>query len=259
MAVTVNPVFGSFNYAANNCELIEWNDDYQVRQAVASIPRSHRARNRAGFSAPRAIRATGRIGLNTWQTRDDLRAAEDAFQSAHLPLGLAVSYQKLYRDTDRYIQAETARLTWGDTGLLWKDFTVEWVCPDPFWYATAAEATDTWAAPATGGTRTITNGGSVFTHPIFTITMNSGGTLALSLTNTSIADHRSFSLNGTVGGGDVIGVDCDAQTVTLNGSNKMSFLSGSFFRLAPGANVLTLSLSGPTLTSILTNFTKRWI
>lgn len=253
MPVTVSPTFGPYVYG-DDATIEEWTDEPTFRSAVTPVPRSDIARAQDGQLGPRIISARGVIGPDGGGSREQLRTIEDAFRWAHRP-----GYRTLYRDSDRYLRAEVRRLTCGaDEGFSWMPFAVEWEAADPFWYATAAEAPDTWNTPANGNTHGVTNSGSATALPIFTITVSATGDLTLTLTNTTTG--KSCTVTALpVTNGQALVIDCAAQTVKLAGTNKLRYFSGSFFLLDPGANTLSLALSGVTLTSIATVYTKRWL
>lgn len=253
MPVLVQPTFGDFDYEANGATVEEWTADPSFRGAVTPIPRSDVSRAQDGQLGPRRITARGVIGPDGGGTRDDLRTIEDAFSWAHRP-----GYRALYRDSDRFLLAEVRRLTLGaDEGLSWMPFSVEWEAADPFWYATAADS-DTWNTPAGGNTRDLDNEGSATALPIFTITVSATGNLTLTLTNSTTGKSCGVAAL-PVTSGQVLVIDCAAQTVKLAGTNKLSYFSGNFFVLDPGTNTLTLALSGVTLSSIASAWTKRWL
>jgi phage-related protein len=253
MPVTVQPVFGGFDYEASGATVEEWTGDPAFRGAVTPVPRSDVSRAQDGNLGPRRITARGIIGPDGGGTRDQLREIEDAFNWAHRP-----GYRQLFRDSDRFLTAEVRRLTLGaDEGFSWMPFSVEWEAADPFWYATAAD-TDTWSTPADGNTRDLDNDGSATARPSFTVTVGSDGDLTLTLTNSTTG--QAFTVTALpVTSGQALVIDCAAQTVKLAGTNRLSYFSGKFFALDPGTNTLTLALSGVTLSSIGSSWTTRWL
>lgn len=255
MPLTIQPQFGSFIYASNGCQVEAMSQDGSVRGSVSNPTRSNIAAKKDGYLAPALVSLQGRIGVDGGGTRDTLRTYEDAFRYAHRP-----GYRKLYRDSDRYCVAEVESMTLGeDNGLLSVPYTLRFRAADPYWYDEAGAATDVWSSPTNGSSRGVTNGGSADVRPVFTFLFASTGTLILSFTNTTISGENAFSLGGAITSGDSLVVDCANQTVKLNGANKMSYFAGYFFKLDPGSNTLSLALSGVTLTSISTAFTKRYI
>jgi hypothetical protein len=252
MPISVQPVFGEYSYDPD-ATIEEWTDEPTLRGGVSAALRSDIGRAEGGYLGPRRISARGVIGPDGGGSRDELRAIEDAFRWAH-----RTGYRVLQRDGDRYVTAEVRRVTLGaDQGYSWMPFAVEWEAADPYWYSTSTDD-DLWTGPTNGGTRPIANAGSAATPAVFTIIVASGVELTLTLTNSTTG--QSFTLTELpVAGGDELVVDCGAQTVELEGVNRMRYFSGSFWHLAPGSNTITLALSGVTLTSIETELRQRWL
>lgn len=256
MSLTIQPVYGTYDYEAQGAYIEELTVDDTYTDPGVEMPRSDVGVTAASFLRPRGVSLRGLIALDGGGTRDALRVCEDAFHAAHRP-GVA---KALYRDNDRFLMAQVTDRSFGpDTGLSAIPFSVRFKAVDPFWYASAPEAQDTWATPANAATRTITNGGAVYAAPLFTFTASSTGTISLTLTNA--ANGLSFGLTGSLTNGDVVLVDTAARLVKKNGALAQSLFSfpGTFFGLEPGANLLTLALAGVTLASIKTDYTKRWL
>lgn len=195
MPVTIQPTFDVFDYLASNCDISKWRDEGQVRGSASPVPRSDIARAIEGYGGPRVIAVDGNIIGDGWSSRDDTRVALDAFGYAHRP-----GYRKLQKDTDRYLMAEVRSFTVGDdTGLLAIPFSVRFECPDPHYYATAADS-DAWAPGGTGATRTIANGGSVATFPRFKIVFSSTATVDLDLINDTLRPGAPTLATATTGG-----------------------------------------------------------
>jgi hypothetical protein len=256
MALTYAPAFGEFVFGSNHVLITDLSAPLDVRGAVAAVPRSDRSRARAGWLGPRQIVIEGAIAdAAALTTRALFEEAKNDFLRAHRP-GL----RALYQYNERFILAECRAVTWGpDRGLTTQLCTARYEAPDPYWIA-STPTPDLWETPTTGQTRPITNAGTEDALPIFTIAIAGTGYLDLTLTTDT---GEWFDLDGAVTAGDILIVDCWAQTVTLNAASKMSYFLGSFFALAPGLNTLTLTLaiggSGATLTSIATSFRARWL
>lgn len=255
MSVTISPAFGSVALDETNDITIErWRDDGGVRSAVSQVPRADSFVRTPGKLAMRYVSLEGIVGPDgaSSPSRDSLRTAADALMGALLSQGWA----QLKKEADRFCYAELDSFTLGDDeGLDYLLFTARFKC-DPYVYAATADS-DAWSSPTNGATRALSNGGTAPANPAFTITIGSTGTLAMTLSNTT--SGKSFTLAGSVTSGDVLIVDADAQTLTLNGDNALSMMTaGDFFGLAAGSNTLSLALSGVSLTSIATAFTKRW-
>ena len=252
MPATPQPKFGPYIYGDHDADVEEWTDGIDVRGIISPVPRSDIARQLDGFLAPRRVRVRGTIGNGAWTTRDQLRAAVDAFNWAHRP-----GQRTLWRDTDRYLTVEVRQVKFdSDTGLLYSPYTIEFEAGDPHYYATAPTV-DTWNAPATGNTRPVTPTGAATAAPTFTFTFAGAGTAAIAFYNDTRGE--GFTLAGAVAAADVLAVNCLAQTVTLNGANRMSYFGGRFPLLDPVANTLRIVFTGPGLTSVVTTWVDRWL
>lgn len=96
---------------------------------------------------------------------------------------------------------------------------------------------------------TVTNSGNYETYPVFTFTGNSlTGTNGVAITNSTTGKILSFP-NVSLGATDVLVVDTDMKTVTLNGVAARNLLSNSsqWFSLPAGtATTLTYSTTAGT-------------
>lgn len=251
MPLTVQPQFGSFVYSTQNCDVEEWRDQLEVGARVVTPARGDRSAAIDAYLQPRVVSLSGMIMNSTWSTRDQLRDAVSAFAYAHGP-----GHKALYRDTDRYVTAQVRSLTLGeDVGLLACPWRCEFLAADPYWYS-STESSDTWASPLSGTTRSVTTAGLATSPPKLTVTVGAaGGTLNLTMVNAG----KSWNFQGTVSAGDVIIIDHSAETVTRAGSSVMSLWSGTFWTLAPGANTLEITYSGPSIASVVTAWRDRWL
>lgn len=133
------------------------------------------------------------------------------------------------------------------------DISTEWSCPDGLLYdntiisASCGLPNPTSGAtfPATfnltfgassGGSFQMNNTGAYPTAPYFTIT----GPVAYPII-TNQTTGQQIKLNIQIGAGDILGIDCQSGTVTLNGTanrNNTVDISTTFFGLAPGNNTI---------------------
>ena len=90
---------------------------------------------------------------------------------------------------------------------------------------------------SSGGSAIITNNGNGIYKPTITIT---GPVVTPIVKNNTTG--KLFTINLTLGASDSIVIDCDAETVVLNGStNSLSDFEGDFWDIPPGANTILFS------------------
>lgn len=88
-------------------------------------------------------------------------------------------------------------------------------CNDPFGYA-VTETTDSQTITSNPTKYNVTNSGSYYVFPVFTITFNANQS-HIFVENTGISDNR-FDISKTFVISDVLIVDCKNGTITLNGT-----------------------------------------
>ena len=128
------------------------------------------------------------------------------------------------------------------SNTLWP-FTLSIQSPQWYWLSTQE----------TSGSNpsTITNDGDVTVRPIINFTGGSGGATVCSVTiNGAVATYT-----GTLALGQVLSINCDKYTATVNGTNVLSSMNDSFFTnspfLIPGSNSVTFSVTGTATAVIL--------
>lgn len=128
-------------------------------------------------------------------------------------------------------------LEWHDvvcTGVSdWSDLfasgsaVVTFTCFDPIAYGSADESTE----------ETFEVGGTWATWPVITLTAEAGSSV-------SVAENGSgLTVEGTFAAGDLVVIDCLAQTAALNETDATASvtLGSDFFSLAPGAHTFTFT------------------
>lgn len=217
------------------------------RIGAADIPRRAGQVAQLGQPAARAVSAEGTL------FSDELRAALDTMAAA-----LNAGEQPLWLYDDRYLLAQKQSFShdW-EPGNFQRYCTVavSFLCADPYFYA-ADESTETWTTPGNGDDITITAAGNAPCRPVFSITAGATGSWALTL---AVGDS-AFSLTGDATSGDVIIVDCAAETVTLDsdGSDQMALFDGSFQSFSPGENLIGLSNVGVPVAQVAIRWRGRW-
>lgn len=133
---------------------------------------------------------------------------------------------------------------------------ITFIGPDPYLYG--AEVTDTWSGPSSGGTRSVSTTGNAAAAPTFSITVGGAGAVTIEFTVTNSTTGESFTLGGSVTGGNVILVNCLEKTVKIGSTNYLSLFNGIFPTLAPGANTLTVSWTSSSISTVVTTHRPRW-
>ncbi len=251
---TYNAVqFGTYVYDTQNADPATWLDRFAVRPLLAPVPRSPRARTLTGEWAPRQVEIQGRLVAPAGST---LRAVMDDFLAAHTP-----GYRALYRDDDRYCEAEVRELSLGEQeGLSHCPYALRLEAKDPYLYS-ATESSVIWASVLNGATQEVTNGGTVPCAPTYAFTADATGTLTVTVT----LGTDSFTLSTTVEAADILTVDALEQTCTRTRagvtSNARGALTGSFFTIPTGEQTLTLTVDGASvaLASLVMTWRNRWL
>jgi hypothetical protein len=129
-------------------------------------------------------------------------------------------------------------------------FVVDFVLPDPFWYAPSAAASVSWTA--SGQVWNVTHPGNFETSNLV-INITGGCTNPkIELGGTTI--FVQVLVTNVVG--DILLIDCQNFTATKNGSSVLGSVSHqgdpSFFKLFPGVNALTLTSGVAPTTNTVT-------
>lgn len=226
----------------------------------AKLPRTDGARNIRGSLDARTIRIRGRlIGLGGTIGAVDLRAKIDSLRSAIFASAPASLYAGR---SDRYLrnaQCEGVREVFDATGYDRNvEVELEFLAADPYYYSTTATS-DSWTVTASGQSRNILVSGNAAAAPVFTFTIAGAGPVTLAITLTNNSTGKSFTLTGAAYGGDVIVVDTLNQTVTTSGVNTIALFDGIWTPMVGGgfSNSLTVTYTGPAVTSIATSFIAR--
>ena len=147
----------------------------------------------------------------------------------------------------------------GEPGLEWHDVvcagstgwtgpladasaTVTFLCLDPMAYG--AERSSAGDAFDVGGTWS--------TRPVVELTATAGSGASVACTGTG----ERVELARALAAGDLVHIDCGAQTVTVNGADATAdvTLGSDFFRLAPGRAALAFE----GCSSHLVSWRERW-
>jgi phage-related protein len=238
--------FGGFTFPAT---MRPNGSDSPIDLAEQERPRADGSITQTGRRKSRLVTIRGSI---TAADPDTLQATSDAMRAAIAPGNPGQLW--LGRD-DRYANAQVE--TWSDDtedGMYFGvvvNISIGFRLADPFWYAASA----TTDALATAG-GTVTTGANAPASPAWSVTIGTGGTGTVTLTNSTTGE--TAMLSGTFTAGDVIVIDRSAYTVTLNGASAFGLLSGRIPSLAAGANTITASASTVTISALSTTYIARY-
>jgi len=215
------------------------------------LARQDGARVQQGYMDAKQITVQGSFIKGPLSRNNDVRALLDG-----LHLALEQGPANLYLYEDRYyrnMQAVEFPDTYSETGFnRHADTRVRFIGPEPFSVSTI-NSSDTWTNPGGGQSHLIAVEGSVPVPPVFTITLSGSGAVDVNITVTNSTTGESFVIvtddtTGQLHGGDVIVVDTEAQTITVNGVLMMGLFDGQWFTLAPGQiNQIDLTITGETI------------
>ena len=169
---------------------------------------------------------------------------------------------RLYRPNDDYylplrkLQKILKKPIEGQFHEAWK-LLITWLISDPFWYSPTESSDAENILPAAPRTWDINVPAPVNWElspriEILTVSDMSAGFTLTNNNNGQSFQYVDPDFNGG-GGGDTLEIDCGAGTVEMNGTNSIDHFTGTFLRMEPGINSITLSAGGP-----LTTVTFYW-
>lgn len=139
-----------------------------------------------------------------------------------------------YDDLDLQCEAEIVKVLNPYTHQI-HTYLIEAVAPDWRFYSQTLHTNTDDAAE-----QTITNAGTEETEPVFRLY---GAFTEVVVTN--LTTSESFTITQTVAGGDYVEINVNDKTVKLDdGTSIYSAITGEFFTLVPGDNVLTFTPTG---------------
>jgi phage-related protein len=221
---------------------------------VQKLPMAHGARSITGYMDAKVITVQGQLYVGP-MTLTDYRTRLDALRAA-----LAAGPASLYLWSDRYYRNAQAqdRTNYVATGFgRLGDIDIEFTCPDPFQYAETLDST-TEAVSATGETFAVVTAGNAPSVPVLAITAEGSGAKTIAWTITNQTTGESFTLTGSVTGGDVITVDCLNHAAAIGGTDRMDLFDGQWLTLAVGSNTLEETTGAATISQIIVTRRDRW-
>ncbi|WP_176519037.1 distal tail protein Dit [Priestia megaterium] len=158
-------------------------------------------------------------------------------------------------EPDKYINAIVSDdSTLSETAAIGSG-TINFYCPDPYWYAITDDVFDYWST----GTKTFTRKGTAESNPLIEILgTSSNGSLTLS-NGTS-----TMTFTGQLNNGETLVLDSDLLTAYIlkTDGTKVAVLDKldnlDFLVLSPDSNTITISSSNFTLVKLTVNCRSRW-
>jgi phage-related protein len=226
-----------------------WGENANARINAVTVPRRHGALiTESVVEDARTINVAGRISADT---ASGLRDLLDALSELFTRRG-----KRLQLWDDRYIVAYKATFAFAyvvGSALRAVDFTLQFFCPDPFWYGTSAETTNYDLTEADvplditnnkyRRTITINNPGSAYIFPLITVTTGLEPLTTIVVRN--ITSGRYFVYTGTLPIGKALVIDMANFTVNNDGVEDLTNFQGDFFALQPGDNEIQIEGTAP--------------
>lgn len=171
--------------------------------------------------------------------------------------------QNLYFEPDRYwrnVRVEMFRNPYGPTHYCRISEAIEivFITDDPFQYA-VMESSDTWNNPTTGERRALSVGGNAPAQATFTVTPGGTGSQTIDFTIENETTGESFTLSGSVLGGEAIEIDTLLQSVTVGDVDEMDIFDGQFPQFSGNiTNSLEVTIASGSITSLVSTWRNRW-
>jgi hypothetical protein len=237
-----------------------WRSGYDSRAFVDVFPRRDGGIVQSStFQNPRTVTVTGIVGKSTEAL---LATYMDDMAERLVNLGLS----SLYKDAadTRYLNAIMRRFEEQESAApdmlptLERQFLIEFLCHDPFWYAAAESSDLDWVPVASPESNSITNAGGAPTFPRFEIENTSGGNLTGTFSLRNVTLSMTVEWTGTINTGATLVIDCGEHTVVQGSTSLINGLESgtAFFNLILGAN--EIEYEGDLNVSIDSFWTHRW-
>jgi len=238
-----------------------WQEQANSRINAVTVPRRHGALvTDTIVEDPRIIQATGRMQADD---PEDLRDIIDTLSELFTRRG-----KRLQLWDDRYIVANKAQFGFTyvvGSALRAADFSVQFFCPDPFWYGTVATAVDYDLAQTDipiditnniyRRNISILNEGGLYVYP--TITVTPGLTPLTRVIARNMTNGRMFQFTGTVAPGTSLVINMAAFTVMNNGVEDLNhYINSDFWAFEAGLNDVQIEGTAPANYDF--GFTKRF-
>ena len=128
---------------------------------------------------------------------------------------------------------------------------------EPFWWS-SSEIQSSQNVTASGQTKNWTVIGKESTYPVARYTAGGNQTI-VKLKNQS-AGNREVTYTAALANTDYIDIDMSAGTLTKNGTDSITNMTGAFWELRTGVNTIEITITGTAGTSSLRlTYRNRWI
>jgi phage-related protein len=223
----------------------------------------------AGISVAKLARTTGARASTRLLTEKVIRLEGGLVESAGASLRTQIDALKAGLQGEQSLSFEADRL-WRKAQM--RDFEVNYegtgyarfarvrlsfVTPDPYQYA-ASDTTNSRTITASGQTLNTTNAGNAPAAPVLSLTVGGSGAVTLSCTVLNNTTGESFTLNGSVTGGEVILIDTLEQSITISGVDKTALFDGLFPSLEVGSNTFQVNYTAGTISNLSLSHKARW-
>ena len=253
----------------------------EIRHSESSLQNRHGVIDGVSYFGKRVIVFTGRIIAETQSERKSMEEAlKTAFTLDGVQYGDDPSYYTLYMtDEDGSLKQMAVKVNRGiefsktvhHSNV--RDFMVELKAFDPVWYSqtlydVAADegiqmgtVTLPTTLPLTLGSSflneaTITNSGNFVTFPVITLTGEGENPVIYNVTTGDRLTLQGLTLTS----GDTVIIDCKNGTITLNGSDALTYMTSDsrFISLASGSNTIQITDDSPMTLNLDAQFEYRY-
>jgi hypothetical protein len=233
----------------------EWDDSVESRISETVVPRRHGTYHEETFAyGSRKITMRGTIFTADWESS---RTVLRDFRQR-----LSGGTKKLYFDDDEYIYATMQnfsyqhRAGYGQGKVV--DFSVSFICKDPFYYATSPTTVqDTYMI--TDDTIVVTNSGNIDTPPEITIIAGTLSSTNVRITNTHADINQYVEYTATLGALETLVINHDEATMEKESVGVLNDFAGDFFNLGVGSNTLIITFTGSSYIQCTVEHTDRRI
>ena len=166
----------------------------------------------------------------------------------------------IYPDSekDRYISCVLQNDLQNKNTRGWVQFEFEFIAPDPFFYSSGkvrSEVIETLAEDFV-----VNNQGSIAVEPVITLTFND---VISNPVIENLNTGHEIILNEDFANDDVVVIDCQRMTVTLNDNNALSLVNDGFlldgFELQAGENGIEVRMENNSDLVVEIAYKNKWI
>lgn len=192
-------------------------------------------------------------------------SSDNAMRTAldNMVKNLNVGCAKLRLHSDRFINAVKRDFKYNyikGTGGCGVNYTIQFLCYDPYFYSTDPVTDDFGAVDIdTGDHFHITPTGVCDTWPKFSILVSGTSVTEINITNSANGKTTTLTFSGGFVAGKTVIVDMAEKSVTYDGNDYMYTLTGAMFPLLPGiSNTVTIAGHGGDIACTV-EYYNRWL